>query len=233
MSHFCHVSLSPLRRDPADTSEMISQILYGETVEILHQEENFSHVRMLFDGYEGWCDTKHLLPHPHNTPSTRYTLCQPYLHTHLSETQRILSLGAEVPFPTPRFQNNPRESIPHLATQFLGAPYLWGGRSIFGVDCSGLCQIIFKAHGIHLLRDAHQQATQGQPLDFLGEALPGDLAFFENNNGHIHHVGIILSPEEIIHASGHVRRDPLDYSGIYNQETGRHTHRLLQIRRYF
>ena len=110
---------------------------------------------------------------------------------------------------------------------------MWGGRSFFGIDCSGFTQLVYKVHGISLPRDAYQQAKEGRVLDFVEESKPGDLAFFENEEGRIHHVGILLNPNEIIHASGKVRIDALDYSGIFNQEMNKHTHKLRFVKSYF
>jgi cell wall-associated NlpC family hydrolase len=114
---------------------------------------------------------------------------------------------------------------------FLNAPYMWGGRSPFGIDCSGFTQAVYKLKRIKLLRDASQQSTLGEPLSFLTEAEPGDLAFFDNEEGLISHVGIITDQQHIIHASGKVRIDRIDHEGIYNDEEKRYTHLLRIIKR--
>ena len=114
---------------------------------------------------------------------------------------------------------------------FLNAPYLWGGKTIFGIDCSGFTQMVYKLNGHQLLRDASQQATQGDPLSFIEESEPGDLAFFDNEEGLITHVGIMLKDNHIIHASGKVRVDRIDHTGIYNNELRTHTHKLRVIKR--
>jgi cell wall-associated NlpC family hydrolase len=114
---------------------------------------------------------------------------------------------------------------------FLNSAYLWGGRSIFGVDCSGFCQTVFRFIGIPLLRDAYQQASQGEAIGFLEETKLGDLAFFDNEEGRITHVGMLLDQDTIIHASGRVRMDTIDHLGIVNVDTGLHTHKLRIIKR--
>jgi len=113
----------------------------------------------------------------------------------------------------------------------LNAPYLWGGKTPFGIDCSGFTQMVYKLNGYNLLRDASQQATQGIPLSFIEESEPGDLAFFDNNEGLITHVGIIMENNYIIHAHGKVRIDRLDHSGIYNVDKKTHTHKLRVIKK--
>jgi gamma-D-glutamyl-L-lysine dipeptidyl-peptidase len=114
---------------------------------------------------------------------------------------------------------------------YLNAPYLWGGRSPFGIDCSGFVQMVYKLKNIRLLRDAVQQATQGEAVNLLEEAEPGDLAFFDNEEGKITHVGLLIDRYRIIHASGKVRTDPIDHEGIYDEATMRYSHRLRLIRR--
>jgi cell wall-associated NlpC family hydrolase len=114
---------------------------------------------------------------------------------------------------------------------YLNAPYLWGGKTPFGIDCSGFTQMVYKLNGYHLLRDASQQASQGIPLSFIEESEPGDLAFFDNEEGNIIHVGIMMENNYIIHASGKVRIDRLDHLGIYNADTNRHTHKLRVIKK--
>ena len=116
------------------------------------------------------------------------------------------------------------------AKEFLNAPYLWGGKSFFGVDCSGFTQLVYKVNNVKLPRDAYQQAEVGEALSFVEESQPGDLAFFENAEGRIIHVGIMLDDQKIIHASGKVRIDTLDSTGIFNQEMNKHTHKLRFVK---
>ena len=125
----------------------------------------------------------------------------------------------------------PKSELIKTAFMYLNAPYLWGGKTPFGIDCSGFTQMVYKLNGYHLLRDASQQASQGVPLSFIEESEPGDLAFFDNEEGNIIHVGIIMENNYIIHASGKVRIDRIDHLGIYNAETNRHTHKLRVIKK--
>jgi cell wall-associated NlpC family hydrolase len=127
--------------------------------------------------------------------------------------------------------NNHVPDIVELAASYLKTPYLWGGRSPFGIDCSGLTQMVFKMLGIKLRRDARQQAEQGHVINLLAEAQAGDLAFFDNDEGNIVHTGILTENGQIIHASGKVRIDPIDHHGIYDKNIGKYTHKLRIIRR--
>ena len=125
----------------------------------------------------------------------------------------------------------PKENIIETSFLYLNAPYLWGGKTPFGIDCSGFTQMVYKLNGYKLLRDASQQATQGEALSFIEESEPGDLAFFDNSEGIITHVGIIMKDNYIIHAHGKVRIDRLDHSGIYNVDKKIHTHKLRVIKK--
>jgi cell wall-associated NlpC family hydrolase len=128
------------------------------------------------------------------------------------------------------FDIDKRKGIVDAAFIYLNAPYLWGGKSPFGIDCSGFTQMVYKLNGLKLLRDAKQQATQGTVLNFVEEALPGDLAFFDNDEGNIIHVGIVLGNNKIIHASGCVRVDEFDHQGIFNADKKNYTHNLRLLK---
>ena len=123
-----------------------------------------------------------------------------------------------------------KSNIEEMTATFINTPYLWGGKSTFGCDCSGLVQTVFKFFGITLPRDAAEQVKSGDTVPFVNDAKPGDLAFFDNDEGEIIHVGILLDPKRIIHSSGWVRMDPMDQEGIYNLELGRYTHKLRTIK---
>ena len=138
------------------------------------------------------------------------------------------------PFDTitnPKDRLQAKQTIVSDAMFYLNAPYLWGGRTPFGIDCSGLVQMVYKIKKIKLLRDASQQATHGESVSFISEAEPGDLAFFDDEEGKIIHVGILADKTRIIHASGKVRIDAIDHEGIYNQEEQRYSHKLRLIKR--
>ena len=228
--YYCSVSVSPIRAEVSEKSEMTSQILYGETCEIIKTEGLYSKIKMDFDGYEGWVNSSVLKKE--NSEISKNLMTQNYGVFDLPEGRNLLSLGSEVAFETENFvdNNNIRESLVGSAKKFINVPYLWGGRSYFGIDCSALVQLVYKIHGIALPRDADKQAELGEARDFVEESEPGDLAFFEDETGFISHVGLVLSPFELIHASGKVRIDSLDFSGIYNAEKNKHTHKLRMVK---
>ena len=228
--YYCSVSVSPIRAEVSEKSEMTSQILYGETCEIIKTEGLYSKIKMDFDGYEGWVNSSVLKKE--NSEISKNLVTQNYGVFDLPDGRNLLSLGSEVAFETENFvdNNNIRESLVESAKKFINVPYLWGGRSYFGIDCSALVQLVYKIHGIALPRDADKQAELGEARDFVEESEPGDLAFFEDETGFISHVGLVLSPFELIHASGKVRIDSLDFSGIYNAEKNKHTHKLRMVK---
>lgn len=242
----CNLSIVPLRNEPMDTSELVSQVLYGDLFKILEQRKNWSKIRLAFDKYEGWIDNKQLLEiteeqYAHlqeETPKLVIDLVEfiedanQQLHAILlGSSLNGLSLLNNIHDGRSIQGQKPKENLINTAFLYLNSPYLWGGKTPFGIDCSGFTQMVYKLNGYKLLRDASQQATQGDALSFIEESEPGDLAFFDNNEGVITHVGIIMSDNYIIHAHGKVRIDRLDHSGIYNVDTKIHTHKLRVIKK--
>ncbi len=242
----CNLSIVPLRFEPQDTSEMVSQVLYGEHFKVLEQRKKWSKIRLAFDKYEGWIDNKQYLEiteqkyknFDHKPQSLVGDMVE-FVSCHENQLMPI-PLGASLKaldffkhhYEGARIlENLPKETIVETAFLFLNAPYLWGGRTNFGIDCSGFTQMVYKLTGYQLLRDASQQATQGEPLSFIEESEPGDLAFFDNDEGAITHVGIMMKDNYIIHAHGKVRVDRIDHTGIYNVEKRTHTHQLRVIKR--
>lgn len=249
------VPVSPLRAEPSHRSEMISQGLWGECVTLLETgTDGWVKIKVQYDGYEGWTSNSHLetidqqlfdAPYTHYAPHwvtpvsmNGWPMYIPYgcLIKAESGAKRTTWGKVEVQFeeihPISSIDTgNVPQQLMRIASRFLNTGYLWGGRSVFGIDCSGFTQSVFKILDIALLRDAYQQATQGLTVDFLQEARTGDLAYFDNAEGRITHVGILLNDHEIIHASGKVRIDPIDNQGIINKDTGLRTHKLRIIKR--
>ena len=222
----CTVSVAALRSEPSHRAEMTSQLLYGETVKILAIEGKLLKLQMDFDGYEGWVDAQQISESFENVNKT--VVQETFFKHESAEGEILLSLGSEINSENIAFEQP--KNIVETARKFLNVPYLWSGRSFFGIDCSGFVQLVYKAHGIALPRDAYQQAEIGEVLSFVEESQPGDLAFFENAEGEIVHVGILLNHYEIIHAFGKVRIDALDTTGIFHKELNKHTHKLRFIR---
>lgn len=231
----CRVSVAPIRANISHQSEMISQLLYGETAEILEVKGDFARIKVDFDGYEGWISTNQIAQISEESLEINpETVTETFIIANLPEGKMLLSVGSEVRLKSDKeFTKLDINSIAKTATKFLNVPYLWSGRSFFGVDCSGFVQLVYKVHGISLPRDAYQQAEIGDVLSFVEESKPGDLAFFENEEGKITHVGMMLEDSQIIHAYGKVRIDTLDSTGIFNADLGKHTHKLRFLRSIF
>ena len=231
----CTVSVAAIRAEQSHQSEMTSQILYGETVDILEKAAKFIKIKMHFDGYVGWVDVQQISEISEEYFQQRKTeLVQNTLQMYsTSQGVILLSIGSEVNSEKadPIFLKT--EKVSETAQKFFNVPYLWSGRSFFGIDCSGFVQLVYKVHGISLPREAHQQSEVGEVLSFVEESKPGDLAFFENVDGQISHVGMMLEDQNIIHAYGKVRIDSLDSTGIFNKELNKHTHKLRFLRSVF
>ncbi|MEC3874545.1 C40 family peptidase [Chryseobacterium salviniae] len=230
----CIVTVAPVRAESSDKAEIVTEILFGESADILEVNKNWTLIKMHYDGYEGWMDTKQLRPVTEEELAARKVtvVTEDFSSVMMNDGKTLLSMGSEVEFPVvaSRRSHNVRESIALTAKEFLNVPYLWGGKSFFAVDCSGFTQLVFKVHNIKLPRDTSQQVGVGESLTFVEESQPGDLAFFENPEGKIVHVGIMLDNQKIIHASGKVRIDTLDSTGIFNKEMNKHTHKLRVIK---
>lgn len=238
---------------------MCTQILLGEHFQIQEETEKWAKIKLYYDGYEGWIDRKmitaltevesdQLSANRQAVTSAVFNIVQQVNHyrnflivggstlPHYDEAASIFSIaGTQYQLEGNAVINqqvqDPRNRIITAALNYFNAPYQWGGRTPLGIDCSGLTQIAYKIAGIRIPRDASQQATLGDHFSFVEEALPGDLAFFDNDNGDIVHVGIIWEKNKIIHSSGKVRIDNLDHAGIYNIENKRYTHQLRLMKR--
>ncbi|MEA1850271.1 MULTISPECIES: C40 family peptidase [unclassified Chryseobacterium] len=230
----CIVTVAPVRAENSDKAEIVTEILFGESADILEVNKNWTRIKMHYDNYEGWMDTKQLKPVTDEELAARKVtiVTEDFASVMMNDGKTLLSMGSEVEFPVvaSRRSHNMRESIALTAKEFLNVPYLWGGKSFFAVDCSGFTQLVYKVHNIKLPRDTSQQVDVGESLTFVEESQPGDLAFFENPDGKIIHVGIMLDNQKIIHASGKVRIDTLDSTGIFNKEMNKHTHKLRVIK---
>lgn len=242
----CHLSIVPLRVSPSHESEMSSQLLYGEHFKILEERSQWSKIRGAFDQFEAWVDNKQIF----KISEDDYFLAEeksPELTSdlidHITDTQGLLmpiAMGSVLNF-TQQLQHQfdgesrsntlEKENLIDSALLYLNAPHLSGGKTPFGIDCSGLTHMVYKLNGYQLRRNAAEQAKQGEALSFIEESEPGDLAFFDDNEGVINHVGIMMKDNYIIHVDGKVRIDRIDHSGIFNAELRKHTHKLRVIKK--
>lgn len=248
--YICENVFVPLRSGPSHKSEMLSQILFGEKYTEIERSGNWMKIETQFDNYSGWIDVDHIQQTTDKEDTAGYVLNKSLLCFRNDKTKMILEPGCEIY--NPDFENkqfsigknkytasedfskayvSSMDSFPETALRFINSPYIWGGRIPSGIDCSGLTQLVYKINGVKIPRDSWQQAETGRSIDFISEAEPGDLVFFDNESGKISHVGMIFSKGLVIHASGRVRIDVIDHQGIYKTETSKYSHRLRTIKR--
>lgn len=247
------LSITPVRREPQEQSEMVTQLLFGEIFYILEETKEWCRISIEHDGYQGWVNrllvtpienedvapvgqnivsSLHARVFVENTPCPIHILRGSILPSFLSEKKNFKINGKRYRYEGD-YQANKADlsQIISFAKEMQGTPYLWGGRTLFGIDCSGFTQLIARMGGLELPRDAYQQASKGVSIDSFKDALEGDFAFFANDYDKITHVGILLQNSLIIHASGQVRIDSISKKGIFNKKTMNYTHRLHSIRR--
>ena len=243
----CHLSIVPLRASASHESEMISQLLYGEHFKILEERAFWSRVRNSFDGFEAWIDKKQ---YKKIEEAEYYSLDEDDLQLssdlieYITDENGLLmpvAIGSVLNFAGKLGHSydggktkpsvSKKENIINTAILYLNSPHIWGGKSPFGIDCSGFTQTVYKLNGFKIQRNASDQAKQGEALSFIEESEPGDLAFFDDNEGVINHVGLMMKDNYIIHVDGKVRIDRIDHSGIFNSELRKHTHKLRVIKK--
>lgn len=252
----CNLSIVPCRKEPSDKSELVSQLLFGESFKIVEEQNNWLQIENKYDHYSSWIDKIQCLfieEEEYDTFEIGNLSIITDLVGIITEDDKAnpmpVVLGSLLKHPneneifsfadkkySSKCQSKPfekkinKQAMLDILPMYMNAPYLWGGRSPFGIDCSGFVQQAFRFAGLQIPRDASQQADIGTTLNFVDEALPGDLAFFDNKEGKIIHVGIVLQSKEIIHAHGKVRIDKLDHEGIFNTERNTYSHHLRVVK---
>lgn len=248
------LSVIPVRKEQLEQSEIVTQILFGETFQIIEENKDWTNIKVISDSYVGWinsnCITK-LETEEYNFINNSTTYISKNLIGKIRNTGSKLFINIPFGSTLPNFDHNTNSftiknskyelinnsdtfketSVIDYSLMFINAPYLWGGKNPFGIDCSGLSQIIYKALGHNIPRDANQQVNLGKTINFISDVIPGDLAFFDNEDGDIVHVGIILEKNKIIHSSIKVRIDKIDQQGIFNTDLLKYTHKLRVIKR--
>ena len=251
----CRLSVIPVKAEASDKSEMVTQLLFGDHYEVLEEgpDHKWFKVKINFDGYEGWISSQQVV----SISEAFYQELNNFDYNIAVDLTAMLTfqgkkipvvIGSILPFSSQELfdvktelgfdgasgstgQKQGYSYLEEIAFRYLNAPYLWGGKTPFGIDCSGFTQQVYRICGYSLRRDSWQQAGQGSAVENINRVRPGDLAFFANDDNRIYHVGIILPENKIIHASGCVKIDQLDGEGIFNEGLNRYTHKLFSIKR--
>ena len=243
----CHLSVIPMRSMPDQAAELVTQLLFGEHYKVLESRKNWSRVKTVFDKCEGWIMNNQLTFIPEDeylalesSSSLKYVT---ELISFVEDSNKMVTpilIGSSIPdtsslpvtFDGKTVQGEQlKERLVKTALLYLNSPELKGGKSPFGIDSAGLAQLVYKINGYHLLRTAESQSKQGTALSFVEESEAGDLAFFDNTNGEIDHVGIIMDNNYVIHVNGKVRIDRIDHTGIFNNDLRTYTHQLRVIKK--
>lgn len=232
----CNLSVVPMRKNASHVSELVSELLFNDIYTIIEENDEWCKIQCMYDKYEGWIRK---IQHKEISESDykEYLKKEKYIVNvpTIRHENMLLSFGSKIfeniDGAIPLSRNYNPDVIIESAITMLNVPYRWGGKSTMGIDCSGLVQLCAKIAGYKLPRDASQQIDFGDTINDISNSQAGDIAFFENENHKITHVGILLSSNMIIHASGKVRIDNIDNKGIYNQESGQYTHILNIIKR--
>lgn len=251
----CRLSVVPVRAESSDKAEQVTQLLFGDHYEVINEDKDrkWVWIRVNYDQYEGWIDVKQ--HHPISKEYFEYLNHAEFKITTdvtssilYNKSRQLILMGSMIPISSTELfkmeeqfafigeaknlgQKRDFEFMRTTAVKYLNSPYLWGGKSTFGVDCSGFTQMVFKICGYRLQRDSGQQALHGRSVAAAHEAKPGDLAFFTSATGKINHVGILLEKDKIIHSSGKVRVDSFSEEGIINQDSKVITHQFSHLRR--
>lgn len=249
-NYICENVFVPLRAGPSHKTEMLSQMLFGETYSVIDKAGSWLKIETFFDMYTGWIDMDHLQHSAIEDISGGNVLNRSLLCYKNDKTKMVLEPGCEIFNPdfaekvffagsnkyttVDEFSNkyiSTNDTVTDLAMKFINSPYIWGGRIPSGIDCSGLTQLVYKIKGIPIPRDSWKQSEAGKTVDFIDQAEAGDLVFFDNEKGKISHVGMILSRGLVIHASGRVRIDSIDHQGIFKAEIKGYSYHLRMIKR--
>jgi len=240
-----YLSVIPVYFTPSELNGITTQLLFGDYFKITSQKGDWVKIKISYDNCIGWIKrsqttfiNKEIYTQLQST-TRRYSL-DIVSHIEIEQYANTVILGSllptikELPFEYHGTSVSGKRNKLYLlktAALYLNTPEHFGGKTPFGIDAGAFVQMVYKINGYSLLRTPLLQSAQGTALSFVEESEPGDLAFFDNDQGIITHVGIIMKENYIIHVAGKVRVDRLDHTGIFNNEINNYTHTLRVIKK--
>ncbi|MGM1429485.1 C40 family peptidase [Sphingobacterium lactis] len=249
----CTLSSISVYQEPTIAAVRVYELLFGEGLLVLERAKEWVYIRVLETDIQGWV-MEGQFEEVDAVPTYDF-IVDDVGGFALGDEQATIALFHGSPMPengvlttkvnTYNFLNDPlkvnfgfeverdRESLENFTATYLNKTVSHKGRTEHGLDSIGLCGLFYRHFGFELPKDLESMLTLGKAIDFISEIQDGDLAFFENEEGIVDHVGLVVSEDEVLHVREKVRIDHLDNEGLFNKDLNQVTHKLRIVKRIF